>query len=59
MSIKNVKNKIIKTDEYWVFKIYINKHFNNLAFTAVLIIETHLIDNFKINMFIETDIITF
>ena len=53
-----MRNKIIKTNEYCIFKIYINEHVNNLTLTMMLIIETYLINDFKANMLIETNIIT-
>ena len=58
MLIKDVKNKIVKINKYYVFKIYINKYLNDLAFTTALIIKTHLINDLKINMLIKTNIIS-
>ena len=58
MLIREVRNKIIKTDEYYVFKIYINEHVNDLTSTTILIIEAYLVNDLKANMLIKTNIIT-
>lgn len=55
--IRNVRNKIIKTDEFYTIKIFINDTLNELSITTSLIIETHLITNLKVNIFININII--
>ena len=58
MLVRDVKNKIIKTDEFYTIKIFINNTLNKLSTTTFLIIKAHLITNLKINILINTDIIT-
>ena len=57
MSVKDVKNKIIKTDEFCTIKMFINNKLNELLTTTFLTVEAHLITNLKVNMLIDTDII--
>ena len=60
MSIRNVKNKIVNINEFYIFRIYINDILLKFkVVTAIVIVETHLINDLKINMLIDTDIIIF
>ena len=51
---------MLKTNEYCVFQMFINGklHENDSLVTEVITVEAHLISDLKVNMFIDTDIIT-
>ena len=56
--IRELDNYIVIIDEYVVLILYINKIVKNSTFkTTYLIIEVYLIDNLKINILINNDII--
>ena len=56
--IKEVDNKIIHINEYIIISIYIRNTFNNLIKTIYFIIKIYIINNFKINILIDINIIT-
>ena len=58
MLIRKMRNKIVKINEYYIFKIYINEHVNDLTSTTILIIKAYLVNDLKANMLIEINIIT-
>lgn len=53
-----MNNKVIKSDEYTIIIIYITNLFNSVIRKIYLIIKIHIIKDLKINMFINTNIIT-
>ena len=58
ISIRDVKTKKYQFNEYVIVFIYIFDHDKNENVVKIMIIKKiHLIDNFKINMFFEIDLI--
>ena len=53
-----MNNKIVNINEYAMITIYIKKIINDKKKNAYLTIKIHVINNFKINIFINTNIIT-
>ena len=51
-------NKIIYSNEYAVIIIYVTSLVEGVTRTTYLIIEVYIIDNFKANILIGTNIIT-
>ena len=58
LSIKKINNKIIRINEYVMISIYVRDTFNNLTKTIYFIIKIHIINDFKINIFIDINTIT-
>ena len=58
ISIRDVNNKIVNTDEYAMITIYIKEIVNGIKRSACLTIKVHVINNLKTNILIETNIIT-
>ena len=57
MSVREVNNKIIRTNEYALIKIFIDETVAIKAVTAVIIMKVHLVSDLKANILIDTDII--
>ena len=58
ISIRDVKNKIVNTNKYVIMIVYINDVINSITKTVYFTMKMHLINDFKINIFLETNIIT-
>ena len=58
LSIKGINNKIIHINKYITISIYIQNTFDNLTKTIYFIIKVYIINNLKINIFIDINIIT-
>ena len=58
MLIKKVDNKIIRINEYVIMLIYVRNIFDDLIKTIYFIIKVYIINDFKINIFIDIDIMT-
>ena len=56
--IKEINNKIIYINEYMTISIYVRNILNDLIRTIYFIIKVYIINNFKVNIFIDIDIIT-
>ena len=55
--IRNIKNIIYKIDKYVIIIVYIKKKtLNELLIMIKMIMKIHIIDNFKINIFIKNDV---
>ena len=57
--IRKINNKIVNFDEYAFVTIYIDKLIKKIIKIIYLIIKFHVVNNFKINIFINIDIIIF
>ena len=57
ISIREVSNKIIQTNKYAIITIYIINTIFDIIRIASLIIKVYFINNLKINIFINTNII--
>ena len=56
--IKKVNNKIIHINEYITISIYVRNTFDDLIKTACFIMKVHIVNDFKVNIFIDIDIMT-
>ena len=56
--IKKIDNKIIRINEYTTILIYIRNILNNLTKTIYFIMKSYIINNLKINLLIDINIIT-
>ena len=54
-----MKNKIVNTNEYVTIIIYVNNIINDIIKTIYFMMKIYFINDFKINILFETDIITF
>ena len=52
-----MSNKIVQTDEYIIITIYVIDIIFDVTRTASFIMKVHLVNNLKINIFIDTDTI--
>ena len=59
ISIRGVKNKVVNTNKYIMVTAYVNDVINNITKTACFTMKIHFINDFKINILLETNIITF
>ena len=59
ISIRNVKNKVVSTNKYVMIIVYVNNVINDIIRTIFFTIKMHLVNDLKINIFFETNIITF
>ena len=58
LSIKKIDNKIIRINKYITISIYVRDIFDDLIKTIYLIMKIYIINDFKINIFIDIDIVT-
>ena len=58
LSIKRINNKIIYINKYITMLIYVRNIFDNLIKKTCFIIKIHIVNNLKINIFIDINIIT-
>ena len=58
LPIKGINNKIIRINEYITISIYVRNTLDDLARTACFIIKIHIVNNLKINIFIDINIMT-
>ena len=54
-----MKNKIININKYVIIIIYVNDVINNIIRIIYFTMKMHFINDLKINIFFETNIITF
>ena len=54
-----MKNKVVNTNKYIIIIIYVNDVINDIIKTIYFTMKIYLINDFKINIFLETNIITF
>ena len=59
ISIRGINDKIVSINKYVIIKIYIKDIINNVIKIIYFIIKIHVINNFKINIIINMNIITF
>ncbi len=57
ISIKNVSNKLINTNEFAIIRIHLNELANEKLAIAVLIIEVHLVNQLNVKMLVEMNVI--
>ena len=62
ISIRKIKNNIIKSNEFIKTKIFfnnilINKNINNTLITKIIKVKIYIIDNFAVNLLINNNII--
>lgn len=58
ISIRNVSNKLINTNEFAIVSIHLNELANEKLAITVLIIEVHLINQLNVKMLVETNVIS-
>lgn len=58
ISIRNVSNKLINTNEFAIVRIHLNELANEKLAITVLIIEVHLVDQLNVNMLVEMNVIS-
>ena len=58
ISIRDVKNKVVNTNKYIIIIVYINDVINDIIKTIYFTMKMHFINDLKINIFFETNIIT-
>lgn len=58
ISIKDVNNKLINTNEFAIVSIHLNELANEKLAITVLIIEVHLVNQLNIKMLVETNVIS-
>ena len=56
--IKRINNKIIRINKYATISIYVRNTLNDLIRTIYFIIKIHIMNDLKINIFIDINIIT-
>ena len=54
-----MNNKIVNINEYVIIMIYIKRIIDGRERSACLIMKVHVINNLKVNIFINTNIMTF
>ena len=54
-----MKNKVVSTNKYIMMIVYINDVINNIIKTVYFTMKMHLVNNLKVNILLETNIITF
>ena len=59
ISIRKMNNKIVNFDKYVFITIYVDELIKKIIKIICLIIKLYIVNNFKINIFIDIDIITF
>ena len=59
ISIREISNKIIQTNKYIIIIIYIIDTIFDVIRITSLIIKVHLVNNLKVNILIDIDIIIF
>ena len=59
ISIRGINNKIINFDKYIFITIYVNELIKRIIKIVYLIIKFYIVNNFKINIFINIDIMIF
>ena len=57
LSIKEVDNKIIQSIEYVVVSVYFKDKYNNKSIIVEVIMKIHLIDDLKVKLLIDVNII--
>ena len=57
--IRGVKNKIVNINKYVIIIVYINDIINNIIKIICFIMKIYFINDFKINIFLETNIMRF
>ena len=55
--IRELENRIVRTNKYIILIIYIDEVFNNIFKIVYFIIEIYLVKNLKVNIFINNDIL--
>ncbi len=58
ISIKDVNNKLINTNEFAIVSIHLNELANEKLAIAVLIIEVHLVNQLNVKMLVEMNVIS-
>ena len=58
ISIRGVGNKIVNTNKYVIIIAYVNEIINNITKIICFTMEIHFVNDLKINIFLETNIIT-
>ena len=58
ISIRNVKNKVVNTNEYVMMIVYINDVINDIIKTVCFTMKMHFANDLKVNILFETNIIT-
>ena len=56
ISVREVSNKIVNSDKYIIVTIYVKDIIDGEAKTACLTMKVHIVNNLKINLLIENDI---
>ena len=59
ISIRGVGNKIVNTNKYVMMIAYINEIINNIIKTIYFTMKIYLVNDLKVNILFETNIITF
>ena len=58
LSIRKINNKIIKINDFVVTQFYIDDvDFKNKSIIARITIKIHFVDDLKINMFVDVDVL--
>ena len=58
ISIRDVKNKVVNKNKYIIIIVYINNIINDITKTIYFTMKIQFINDFKINILLETNIIT-
>ena len=59
ISIRDVGNKIVNTNKYVIIIAYVNEIINNITKIICFTIKIHFVNDLKINILFETNIMTF
>ena len=59
ISIRGVKNKVVNTNKYVMMIVYVNNIINDIIKTICFTMKVHFVNDLKVNILLETNIITF
>ena len=58
ISIRDVRNKVVNTNKYIMMIVYVNDVINDIIKTICFTMKIHFINDLKVNILLETNIIT-